>query len=395
MLAVTIPLGLLAAHHALAKRHKDHHDQGPGYHISLPHYSNKPSLISMTAPSTLTGSPTIIDTYTITSVNTAATTSSTSSDSSQTNFYILDAQEESEIQLWPVVASNSSGTGYTTFWTLMPPDDFLGGLTLNLFTLNEKGNLIYVGPTASLAGRAAYTDGYWFLFLDPESDAAQQYELCTCAIDPATWQLSCNCGGVVENCNTWLIEQDSCRLWYAHPYSQSDSGEAPSTTTREPPAAIRSSSTTRHLAQPTFAIHQEKGLGELGFSSSTPIGTNESIAFTKIFPIGSQQPLTFTLNERGNLILITPGLSTTGYIAYGDEHDNFVFARPGNNALVGARESICSIDGWAYQFKCGYVGDPMIFCNLRNSGTGELVVCPGVDWDHSWVNLYAVPVIPT
>ncbi|KAI0168712.1 hypothetical protein BJ166DRAFT_611880 [Pestalotiopsis sp. NC0098] len=365
MLPFTITLGLLAGH-ALAKRHKSL-DFGEPYHFN---------------------------TNTVTLANTATATSSTIPDFSQTNFYILDAQEESEIQLWNILGSNQSG--YTTFWTPMPPDGFLGGLPVNLFTLSEKGNLIYVGPDASLTGRAAYTDGYWFLFLEPDSNAARQLDLCTCDIDSATWQLSCQCGGTIENCNSWLIEDSdfSCRLWYAHPYSPSNSAETTSAITREPPAAIRSSTTTRHLAQPTFAVYNAGGLEALGFSSIEPTGTNPDIAFANIFPLGSQQPLTFTLNERGNLVLINPGLPTTGYIAYASgEHGDLVFGRP-DDAPVGAHECTCAIDSWSYQFRSGVDGDLMWFCTPDNPKTGELIVCPGVDWNASWVNLYAAPVIP-
>lgn len=399
MLPFTITLGLLAANHALAKRHKVHHDQGPGYHISTHIYSNKHSVIATNAPSSpsTSASPTIVSTNTVALSNTATATSSTSSDFSQTNFYILDAQEGSEIQLWNILGSNQSG--YTTFWTPMPPDGFLGGLPVNLFTLSEKGNLIYVGPDASLTGRAAYTDGYWFLFLEPDSNAARQLDLCTCDIDSATWQLSCQCGGTIENCNSWLIEDSdfSCRLWYAHPYSPSNSAGTTPTITREPPAAIRSSTTTRHLAQPTFAVYNADagGLEELGFSSIEPMGTNPAIAFANIFPLGSQQPLTFTLNERGNLVLINPGLPTTGYIAYASgEHGDLVFGRP-DKAPVGAHECACAIDSWSYQFRCGVGGDLMWFCTPDNPKTGELIVCPGVDWNASWVNLYAAPILPT
>lgn len=379
MPSYTLILALLVARESLADRYHAYH-QDHGYHVSLAVYNSELPVVTTDAPSL---------TSTLASLTTT-TASTTSSHSSQPTFWIRDAAGQSEIQLGNMDTGNPQLA--TSFWTTN--SDFVGEWPV-LFTLNEVGNLIFVGPDRALLGRVAYSNGYWFIFLDPESHEAQSpfFELCACSIDLGTSQLSCDCGGITEDCHA--IETDEgvyCRLWYAYPYPPSTS--ATTSTTASGLADIpRRSTTSIHAAQPTFAIRDRGGGSQLDLSPLSDLVDEEDYDFARFFPLDKSHNLTFTVTGQGELVHTTPGFSN-GELAYSDQYDNLVFAHPDNPPFHG-HECTCSVDVDLYDVKCD-CGGLIYFCNPDDpqfwAGAPEIKVCSGAGNGSSWSALYAVPI---
>ncbi|KAI4603615.1 hypothetical protein KJ359_003431 [Pestalotiopsis sp. 9143b] len=143
------------------------------------------------------------------STTTSTSATATGFPAPQPTFAVRDAAQQNELSLisFPELADYA---GYPQFGPVA--NDRRDG-EVPLFTLNGDGNLIYVTP-GDTDGYYAYGNaGYPFIFEAHDSgDVAQfMYDLCVCAVAPATSRLSCNCGGAITNC------LGSCDAWYAFP----------------------------------------------------------------------------------------------------------------------------------------------------------------------------------
>ncbi|ETS84350.1 hypothetical protein PFICI_02375 [Pestalotiopsis fici W106-1] len=227
------------------------------------------------------------------------------------------------------------------------------------WTLNDKGNIVHVGPGSRTEGFILWgLEDRDFELAHPEhpefeyGEGSKDYSPYTYTIDPITSRLTCNQNASLGICFIYVESFWSCAepfadiqkiFWFAVPV--------------DPPTPAATVTSTQS-PQPTFRIQDAQQKSELYLDYSF-VEPTSSIIFVKFGPVGAQpgvMPL-FTLNERGNLIYVTPGTHFTGFHAYGVEFFPFRFGDPDPRFRdVFEDDCVCSIDSVTSQLSCNCAG---------------------------------------